>query len=370
MNSDLDEKRPASQASGQGNKETAARRPSYQTFPGERGSSESEAKFRGLKISSFAGKSVLDIGCNEGFFCFKAAAGGAARVVGLDRDARFIAGARVRYASSDLPQDVIEFRTQSWDHLPDEKFDIIFFLSALHYAADQAKVIHSLVERLTPSGMLVLECGIVEGADRAFVKVRRSIDEVEFPTISKMAELLDAYAWKSVGSSVMQVGDPTPRLVFHIRKLQPVVILLLGRSYSGKSTLARMFRKTNLPGIMIDDHVRIMATRADVDSRLSDVVSRNYDGERLDQLYVKILQTGLFDMFIEDVIRSLNKIGALMSFVEGAMGTDADSQSRVVRKFEQGGYFVWLANSALELSHADRNAVLPVPFGTGGAQCP
>lgn len=353
MNSDLSEKRPASQASGQGNKEAAPRRRSYQTFPGEEGSSKSEEKFRCLKISGFAGKSVLDIGCNEGFFCFKAAAGGAARVVGLDRDPRFIAEAQARYASSDLPQEVIEFRTQSWDHLSDEKFDIIIFLSSLHYAADQAGVIHSLVERLTPSGVLVLECGIVEGAHRAFVKVRRSIDEVEFPTYSKMAELLDAYAWKSMGSSVMQVGDPIPRVVFHIRKLRPVVLLLLGRSYSGKSTLARMLRKTNLPGIMIDDHVRIMATRADVDPRLSDIVSKNYDGERLDQLYAKIRQAGLFGAFIDDVTRSLNKIGAPISFVEGAIGTDADFQSRAVRKFEEGGYFVWLANSGLELSSAD-----------------
>src|SRR5690242_381830 len=58
----------------------------YQSFPGEEGDSQSEMKFHCLNYSSFDGKSVLDVGCNEGFFCFKAAAGGATKVVGIDQN--------------------------------------------------------------------------------------------------------------------------------------------------------------------------------------------------------------------------------------------------------------------------------------------
>src|SRR5438552_2149855 len=40
------------------------------------------------------GRSVLDIGCNGGFYCFELARRGAARVLGIDSDERYSAQAR------------------------------------------------------------------------------------------------------------------------------------------------------------------------------------------------------------------------------------------------------------------------------------
>ena len=216
---------------------------------------------------------MLDVGCNEGFFCLKAAAGGATRVIGLDRNPDFITEARTRYANSGLAPDIVEFRCQSWDELPDEKFDIIFFLSALHYAKDQEAMIKSLVDKLTPSGLLVLECGVINEERKEFVKVRRAIDEVHFPTLGKIKEMLDSYAWKPMGSSVDQAGDPIPRKVMHIQRFKPTVMLLLGNSYSGKTTLARRLQKYGIPCIMIDDHIRMRAAQIDLDPRLATVLS-------------------------------------------------------------------------------------------------
>src|SRR3546814_17417243 len=70
-----------------------------------------------------------------------------------DQSRAFIERARARFPAC-------EFHQQGWEQLPDGLFDVILLASALHYADDQAALMHRLVERLTPNGVLVLELGI------------------------------------------------------------------------------------------------------------------------------------------------------------------------------------------------------------------
>jgi tRNA (mo5U34)-methyltransferase len=60
------------------------------------------------------GKSVLDIGCNAGFYSLEMKRRGAARVLGIDHDERYLEQAR--FAASVLGYDDIEFRRlEVWD---------------------------------------------------------------------------------------------------------------------------------------------------------------------------------------------------------------------------------------------------------------
>jgi hypothetical protein len=74
-----------------------------------------------------------------------------------------------------------------------------------------------------------------------WVRVKRSIDERLFPSRGKLGEILENYAWKIVGYSVQQAGDPMRRYVVHVRRQKPFVFLLLAPPASGKTTLARTF---------------------------------------------------------------------------------------------------------------------------------
>lgn len=42
---------------------------SYQSFPDQAGGSHSFDKLTQLRLPPLAGRSFLDVGCNEGFFC-------------------------------------------------------------------------------------------------------------------------------------------------------------------------------------------------------------------------------------------------------------------------------------------------------------
>jgi tRNA (mo5U34)-methyltransferase len=78
------------------------------------------------------GKSVLDIGCNAGFYSIEMKRRGAARVVGIDSDRRYLAQARF---AAEVEAVDIEFREMSVYDLPalGERFDIVLFMGVLYH---------------------------------------------------------------------------------------------------------------------------------------------------------------------------------------------------------------------------------------------
>jgi len=82
--------------------------------------------------ADLTGKSVLDIGCNGGFYALEMKRRGAARVLGLDSDDRYLEQAR--FAAAHLGQD-IEFRNLSVYDLGalGERFDIVLFMGVLYH---------------------------------------------------------------------------------------------------------------------------------------------------------------------------------------------------------------------------------------------
>ena len=78
------------------------------------------------------GKSVLDIGCNAGFYSLEMKRRGAARVLGVDFDERYLAQAR--FAAEVRGVD-IEFRQLSVYDVGTlgEKFDLVIFMGVLYH---------------------------------------------------------------------------------------------------------------------------------------------------------------------------------------------------------------------------------------------
>ena len=245
---------------------TAPRR-SYQDFDGS-GSSKSREKLKLLrlgdlprpdpKVPPLHGKAVLDLGCNEGFFCIEAVRQGASRVVGIDMRKEFIESARNRCPEA-------TFIHGSWWKLPDEKFDCILFLSAIHYEKDPRGLLRKLREHLTPRGVLILECGVVmEGATRAWRSYNRWDGVKRYPTLELlMRNLLADYAVRPTGPSVNQAGDPVPRYVYHCTPLAPVAMIIGAPSLSGKTNLSFQLEGRGVPTHSIDTTLARLVVRED-----------------------------------------------------------------------------------------------------------
>jgi len=94
------------------------------------------AKFRGFAEAlprDLTGRTVLDLGCNAGFYSIEMKRRGAARVLGVDSDERYLAQARL--ASEVLGLDGIEFANLSVYDVGKigERFDIVIFMGVLYH---------------------------------------------------------------------------------------------------------------------------------------------------------------------------------------------------------------------------------------------
>jgi tRNA (mo5U34)-methyltransferase len=90
------------------------------------------SRFAQAVPEDLTGKSVLDIGCNAGFYAMEMKRRGAARVLGLDSDDRYLAQAR--FAAEVLEFD-IEFRNLSVYDVAalGERFDLVIFMGVLYH---------------------------------------------------------------------------------------------------------------------------------------------------------------------------------------------------------------------------------------------
>jgi tRNA (mo5U34)-methyltransferase len=91
------------------------------------------ARFGKLLPTDLTGKSVLDIGCNAGFYSVEMKRRGASRVVGIDSDERYLDQARL--ATRALGFEGIEFRKLSVYDVAalGEKFDLVIFMGVLYH---------------------------------------------------------------------------------------------------------------------------------------------------------------------------------------------------------------------------------------------
>ena len=94
-----------------------------------------EIEFRQMSVYDVAdlrGRTVLDIGCNAGFYSIEMKRRGAARVVGIDSDEGYLAQARF---AAEVKGVDIEFQRLSVYDLAElrERFDIVLFMGVLYH---------------------------------------------------------------------------------------------------------------------------------------------------------------------------------------------------------------------------------------------
>ena len=89
-------------------------------------------RFAAAVPNDLTGKSVLDVGCNAGFYSIQMKRRGAERVVAIDSDEKYLEQAR--FAAKVSGAD-IEFRNLSVYRVGDlhEKFDLVLFMGVLYH---------------------------------------------------------------------------------------------------------------------------------------------------------------------------------------------------------------------------------------------
>ncbi|MCX6967185.1 MAG: TIGR04290 family methyltransferase [Verrucomicrobia bacterium] len=145
------------------------------------------------------GKSVLDIGCNAGFYCFEMKRRGARRVLGIDSDEAYLAQAR--FAAEVLGMEVEFQRLSVYDvGQLGERFDVVLFMGVLYHLRHPLLAL-DLIHQHVAGDLLIFQSMLRGSADAASLQQDYDFHETQIfdlPEFPRMHFVEHNYA-----------GDPT-----------------------------------------------------------------------------------------------------------------------------------------------------------------
>ena len=117
-------------------------------------------------LQSLQNRLILDVGCGNGYHCWRMLGAGASRVIGIDPSAKFIFqfNAIKKYAGAELPIDLLPLGIE---HMPTKMaaFDTVFSMGILYHRRSPMDHLRELRELLRPGGQLVLETLVIDGPE-------------------------------------------------------------------------------------------------------------------------------------------------------------------------------------------------------------
>ena len=117
-------------------------------------------------LQSLQNRLILDVGCGNGYHCWRMLGAGAKRVIGIDPSAKFVFqfNAIKKYAGHELPIDVLPLGIE---HMPAKMaaFDTVFSMGILYHRRSPMDHLRELRGLLRPGGQLVLETLVIDGPE-------------------------------------------------------------------------------------------------------------------------------------------------------------------------------------------------------------
>jgi hypothetical protein len=226
----------------------------------------------------------------------------------------------------------------------------------MHYESQPYAMLRRILDRLTPDGLLVLECGVAGGGQKEMVLVQRHSDSRWYPTLPLLRrELLRDYVVRQITYGHFAEGDPIARSVFHCRVRRPTVMLISGQSADGKTALAETLADSAAKLVPLDFMLTRIATAAYHHTPLQRVIRDAHSPGLLFPMYEAIDEHGLTDDFARLIRESIEPADRLV-LVEGAL---TDRQTLAVEAALSGRAAVWHARRALNTPGS------PTDRGTG-----
>lgn len=160
------------------------------------------------EISSLNGKTVLDVGCGNGYYCLRMLGAGAKQVVGIDPTLLF--ATQFMALNKFVNTDAAHVLPLTLEDLPDEQpvFDTVFSMGVLYHRKSPLEHLAKLYGLIRQGGELVLETLIIDGdkekilePDGRYAKMR---NVWQIPTVSTLE------AWlASTGFAEIRLVDIT-----------------------------------------------------------------------------------------------------------------------------------------------------------------
>lgn len=112
------------------------------------------------------GKTVADVGCNNGYYLYRIAEAGAARVIGFDPTLKYYL--QYQLIAAHAPALPIEFMMKGWQALVEYEshFDIVFLMGINYHDREPLNIYDAVLRALRPGGLLICESVVVNFPER------------------------------------------------------------------------------------------------------------------------------------------------------------------------------------------------------------
>ena len=181
----------------------------------------SDLKWRRLqdKITPLSGRTVLDVGCGNGYYGWRMLGAGATRVVGTDPTLRYVMQQRAiaKYLPGE-PFDILPFPLETLVNeatnrvLSHEEFDTVFSMGVIYHRRDPVNHIRDLLRFLRVGGELVLEALVIDEKYGAILDPRGRYAKMRniwsIPSIDTLKDWLSAAGLASVEVADISVTTP------------------------------------------------------------------------------------------------------------------------------------------------------------------
>lgn len=129
-------------------------------------------------LPDLRGKIVADVGCNNGYYMFRMAAGHPRFVLGLEPSVQHYYCFKALNAMAGCSTMEIELLGAEHLHLFGPSFDLIFLMGVIYHRPSPIDTLRALLSALKPGGMMILETQAIPGEspvalfpDRTYAKV-------------------------------------------------------------------------------------------------------------------------------------------------------------------------------------------------------
>jgi tRNA (mo5U34)-methyltransferase len=178
-------------------------------------------------ISPLKDKSVIDVGCGNGYHCWRMLGEGAQVVLGIDPTQKFLAqfGVIKRYLGEQLPVHMLPLGIEDMPSLPEkEGVDTVFSMGVLYHRKSPIDHLLDLKALLKPGGELVLETIVIEGDEQSVLVPQGRYAQMRniwfLPSAAALALWLRKCGFKDV--QIVDIADTsldeqraTPWMDFH-----------------------------------------------------------------------------------------------------------------------------------------------------------
>ena len=171
------------------------------------------------RITPLSNRSVLDVGCGNGYYGWRMLGAGAKRVVGTDPTLRYVMQQRaVAKYLPDVPFDILPFTLETLvadkakPLLPADGFDTVFSMGVIYHRRDPVRHLRDLLQFLRPGGELVLESLVIDAQygdvlnPRERYAMMRNIRAI--PSINTLKDWLSSAGLTSIEVADISVTTP------------------------------------------------------------------------------------------------------------------------------------------------------------------